>query len=56
MDMKTCGNTLLISATNLPDLENLLKKASKEAEQLNSTLDQLSRFDLKISFSAEQGN
>lgn len=53
MDMQTWGNTLLISVTNLPDFEDLLKQARKEAEQLNSTLDKLSNFKFKISFSAE---
>ncbi len=48
MDMRSCGNELLISATNLPEFKELLVRAEKEAEQLRSTIAQLSRFELSV--------
>lgn len=51
MDMYLQGEKLMISAENIPELHELIDKAKKEAEQLNQTLNQLSRFDLSIRFS-----
>lgn len=56
MDMYVRGNNLMVSATNLPDFNALLKRAEKEAEQLKQTLDQLSRFDFAIQFSIRGEN
>lgn len=56
MKMQTLGNELLISATNLPEFENLIEKAKREAEQLNKTLDQLSCFDFTIHFSVQKSS
>lgn len=51
--MYTIGSELRISAENLPEFRVLLAQAKKEAEQLNNTIAQLSRFELLISFAAE---
>lgn len=53
MDMYTVGSELRISAENLPEFRTLLAQAKREAEQLNNTIAQLSRFELMLSFSAE---
>ena len=55
MDMRTYENELLIAATNLPEFKELLVRAEKEAEQLRSTIAQLSRFELSIRFEVAQG-
>lgn len=56
MNMYTVGSELRISAEGIPEFKALLEKARKEAEQLNNTIAQLSRFELSISFSAESKN
>ena len=50
MEMYTSGNKLMVSVKNIPEFNALLEKAQKEAAQLNNTIDQLSRFDLVVSF------
>ena len=50
MEMYTSGNRLMVSVRNIPEFHALLEKAQKEAEQLNNTIAQLSRFDLVVSF------
>lgn len=42
---------LEISVTNLPEFNELLQQAEKEARQLNKTLDRLRIFNLTIHFS-----
>ena len=42
---------LEISVTNLPEFNELLQQAEKEACQLNKTLDNLRSFNLTIHFS-----
>lgn len=42
---------LEISVTNLPEFNELLQQAEKEACQLNKTLDRLRSFNLTIHFS-----
>lgn len=39
---------LNISVTNIGEFEKLIEKASKEARQLNETIDRLRRFDLQV--------
>lgn len=56
MDMYAVGSELRISAQNLPEFCSLLSKAKAEAEQLNRTIEQLSRFDLSIQFSVQDMN
>ncbi len=41
---------LRISVINLPELNEIINRAKKEADQLQSTIDQLKRFELKIYF------
>ena len=43
---------LEISVTNLPEFNELLQQAEKEARQLNKTLGRLRCFSLNIRFSA----
>lgn len=51
---KSVGDTttgrLLIEVKNLPEFQNLISQAEKEADQLLRTIDQLSNFELKIDF------
>ena len=51
---KSVGDTttgrLLIEVKNLPEFQNLISQAAKEADQLLRTIDQLSNFELKIDF------
>lgn len=56
MDMYAVGNELRISVQNVPEFCLLLSKAKAEAEQLNHTIEQLSRFDLSIRFSVQDAN
>ena len=53
MEMYTVGSELRVSVENLPDFKRLLDQVKVEAEQLNKTIAQLSRFEVLISFSAE---
>ena len=53
MDMYTVGGELRISAKNLPQFKELLEQAQKEARQLNSTIEQLSRFEIALDFSVD---
>lgn len=41
---------LKINVSNLPEFEELLKKAGAEAEQLNETMEKLQEFQLDIDF------
>lgn len=41
---------LKISINNVPELNELLKKAEKEAQQLNKTIAELGKFELNIEF------
>ena len=50
MDMHIQKNKLMVSVENFPEFRRLLDQAKKEAEQLNSTIAQLSRFDFEFSF------
>lgn len=43
---------LYISVKNLPELNELLEKAEKDACQLNDTISRLKRFSLEVAFSA----
>lgn len=52
-NMYTVGNKLQISVDNLSEFRTLLEKAKAEAEQLNKTIAQLSRFEISISFSSD---
>lgn len=45
---------LKINVSNLPEFEELLKKAGAEAEQLNETLKKLREFQLDIDFGIEK--
>lgn len=45
---------LKINVSNLPEFEELLKKAGAEAEQLNETLEKLREFQLDIDFGIEK--
>lgn len=56
MDMYLQEEKLMISAENIPEFQKLLRKAEKEAEQLNQTLNQLSHFDFSIRFSVESSS
>lgn len=42
---------LKINVSNLPEFEELLKKAGAEAEQLNETLKKIREFQIDIDFS-----
>lgn len=53
MEMYTNENKLMVSVRNIPEFNALLKKAQEEAEQLNSTIAQLSRFDLVVAFEVQ---
>ena len=53
MDMYTIGGELRISAKNMPQFKELLEQAQKEARQLNNTIEQLSRFEIVMNFSAD---
>ena len=53
-EVKNDGRTvgcLKIEVSNIPQFNELLKKAQREACQLRETLDELSEFDLEIDFS-----
>ena len=41
---------LFVSVTNIAEFNELLKKAKKQADELNDTIHQLEEFDLKIKF------
>ena len=44
---------LYVEVTNMPEFQELIQKAKREADQLNKTIDRLSNFDLKIDFSVK---
>ena len=45
---------LKINVSNLPEFEELLKKAGAEAEQLNETLKKLREFQIDVDFGIEK--
>ena len=45
---------LKINVSNLPEFEELLKKAGAEAEQLNETLRKLREFQIDVDFGIEK--
>lgn len=47
----TNDSLLFISVTNLKGFEELIKKAKKQADELQETIDQLENFELNIKFS-----
>lgn len=46
---------LNIEVMNIPEFNELIKQAKREAAQLSKTINQLEDFELKIDFSAEHG-
>lgn len=46
----TNDSLLFISVTNLKGFEELIKKAKKQADELQETIDQLENFELNIKF------
>lgn len=53
-DGGTPKGRLCIEVKNLPEFQNLITRAKNEADQLQRTIDQLSKFDLKIDFSVDE--
>ncbi len=45
---------LNISVTNIPEFNELIEKAKKEADQLIDTIARLRRFDIEIDFNVEK--
>lgn len=45
--------TLSINVTNIPEFNELLQQAKKEANQLQQTIDRLSNFELNINFAVD---
>jgi len=53
IEMYRVDNHLKISAKNLPEFRDLIDQAKREAQQLNETISNLSRFDFDIEFRIE---
>lgn len=61
MKNKMIGNysnegVLNISATNLQEFESLIKKAKKQADELQDTINQLEFFNFSFKFSTDKDN
>ena len=61
MKNKMIGNysnegVLNISATNLQEFESLIKKAKKQADELQDTINQLEFFNFSFKFSTDNDN
>lgn len=52
--LETPTGQLNIEVKNLPEFKELVEQAKHEADQLQRTINRLSSFDLKISFSIEE--
>ena len=53
---KNPKGSLYIEVKNLPEFQQLIEKAKKEADQLQKTINQLNSFELKIDFNVNQTN
>ena len=53
MDIRTQGSSLMVSAKNFVEFNDLLERAQKEAQQLNETLRKLSCFEFDFQVSVQ---
>lgn len=53
MDIWMGDNCMKIAVTNVPEFNELLERARKEARQLQNTVDELSNFVLTVTVSNE---
>lgn len=50
MDSYTMDNKINLSITNMSEFYKLLRKAADEAKQLESTIDEIRRFNIEFTF------